>query len=110
MLFTAVHRLPSGEPDKRNIMLRLSNLIDRDDVLHAATRLEPGSGYSVVPDLPPSLAIRRGNLLKQRRDMPIKERKNCRLVYLQEPPFVTLIHKPNPKQTKPDKPGSGDSD
>ena len=54
MIFTAVHGLPSGEPGRRNIILRLSNLVERDEIVRAATKLEPGSGYSVVPDLPPS--------------------------------------------------------
>ena len=67
MLFTAVHRLPSGEADRRNIILRLSSLIDRDDILQAAMRLEAGSGFSVVPDLPPDLATLRGELLKRSR-------------------------------------------
>ena len=94
MLFTAVHRLPSGESDRRNIILRLSSLIDRDDILQAAMRLDAGSGFSVVPDLPPALATRRGELLKQRRGMSAGAKKRCKLVYLKEPPFVTLINKP----------------
>ena len=95
MLFTAVHRLPSGEPNKRNIILRLSSLIDRDDILQAATQLQPGSGYSVVPDLPPPLATLRGNLLKERKDMSPEEKKKCKLVYLKDPPFVKLVTRSN---------------
>ena len=94
MLFTAVHRLPSGEDDRRNIILRLSSLIDRDDILQAATKLEPGSGYSAVPDLPPALATRRGKLLNERREMSEESKKRCKLVYLKDPPFVKLVMKP----------------
>ena len=93
MIFTAVHRLPSGEPDKRNIILRLSSLIDRDDILQAATRLEPGSGFSVVPDLPPALATLRGELLKERKEMSADDKKKCKLVYLKDPPFLKLVTK-----------------
>ena len=94
MLFTAVHRLPSGEPGCRNIILRLSSLIDRDDILQSATKLEPGSGFSVVPDLPPHLATLRGNLLKQRKEMSPEEKKKWKLIYLKDPPFVKLVTKP----------------
>ncbi|CAC5370560.1 unnamed protein product [Mytilus coruscus] len=93
MLFTAVHRLPNGPEQKRNIILRLSNLIDRDDILTAATKLPRGCGYSVVSDLPPSLAIRRGELLAERSRMSSEEKRKCRLVYLKEPPFVQLVKK-----------------
>lgn len=88
---TAVHRLSSGPTGKRNIILRLASLIDRDDILKAAMKLPAGSGYSIVPDLPPTLATRRGELLKERRDMPAEERKKYRLVYLKEPPFLKLV-------------------
>ncbi|CAC5384068.1 unnamed protein product [Mytilus coruscus] len=93
MLFTAVHRLPNGPEQKRNIILRLSNLTDRDDILTAATKLPRGCGYGVVPDLPPSLAVRRGELLAERSKMSSEEKRKCRLVYLNEPPFVQLVKK-----------------
>jgi hypothetical protein len=54
MLLTAVHCLPGGmDENKRNCMVRLSNLMDRDEVLQKEIALKSGSGYSVVPDLPP---------------------------------------------------------
>ena len=93
MLFTAVHRLPSGIEGKRNVILRFSRLIDRDDILKAATKLQKGSGYSVVPDLPPSLATLRGNLLKERAALSTEEKRGCKLVYLKEPPFLKLVRK-----------------
>ena len=93
MHFTAVHRLPSGNGGRKNIILRLSRLIDRDDILKAATKLEKGSGYSVVPDLPPSLATRRRELLKERAAMSAEEKRKCKLVYLKEPPFLRLVRK-----------------
>jgi hypothetical protein len=34
-----------------------------------ALKLKPGSGYSIAPDLLPSLAIRRSELLKERREI-----------------------------------------
>ncbi|CAC5398169.1 unnamed protein product [Mytilus coruscus] len=94
MLFTAaVHRLPSGDEDRRSIMLRLSSLIDWDDILKAAIKLPPRSGYSVVPDLPPSLSVRRGELLKERRDMSPESRRKTKLVYLRDAPFLKLVTK-----------------
>ncbi|CAC5394452.1 FNBP1 [Mytilus coruscus] len=93
MLFTAVHRLPSGGEDRRSIMLRLSSLIDRDDILKAAIKLPPRSGYSVVPDLPPSLSVRRGELLKERRDLSPESRRKTKLVYLRDAPFLKLVTK-----------------
>lgn len=93
MLFTAVHRLPSGDETKRNIILRLSSLIDRDDILVAAMKIPPGSGYSVMPDLPPSLSVLRGNLLRERREMSPERKRKCKLIYLREPPFIKLIIK-----------------
>ena len=95
MLFTAVHRLPSGPDGKKYIMLRLSNLIDRDEILGAAMKLQSGSGYAVVPNLPPPLAERRYNLLKQRSEMSEENRKKYKLVYLKEAPFVDLVMKRN---------------
>ena len=93
MLFTAVHRLPSGTEGRRNIILRLARLIDRDDILRAATKLEKGSGYSVFPDLPSALATDRGELLRERAGMSAEDKKKCKLVYLQEPPFLRLVRK-----------------
>jgi hypothetical protein len=53
MLLTAVHRLAGGmDENKRNCIVCFSNLLDRDEVLQKGIALKPGSGYSVVPDLP----------------------------------------------------------
>jgi hypothetical protein len=53
MLLTAVHRLAGGmDENKRNCIVCFSNLMDRDEVLQKGIALKPGSGYSVVPDLP----------------------------------------------------------
>ncbi|CAG2239931.1 unnamed protein product [Mytilus edulis] len=92
MLFTSVHRLPSSDEDRRSIMLRLSSLIDRDDILKAAIKLPLRSGYSVVPDLPPSLSVRRGELLKERRDLSPESRRKTKLVYLRDAPFFEACH------------------
>ena len=100
MLFTAVHMLPSGPTDKRNVILWLSNLIDRDEILMTATKLPPGSGFSVVPDLPPILASRRGELLRERSAMSVEERRKYRLVYLKESPFLQLVRKKSTRWIK----------
>jgi hypothetical protein len=64
MLLTAVHCLPGGmDENKRNCMVRFSSLMDRDEVLQKEIALKSGSGYSVVPDLPPSVSILRSKLL-----------------------------------------------
>ena len=93
MLFKAVHRLPSADEIKRNIILRLSSLLYRDDILVAATKISPGPGYSDMPDLAPSLSILRGNLVVERRamsmSMPERGRK-CKLIYLREPTCAKL--------------------
>ncbi|VDI31602.1 Hypothetical predicted protein [Mytilus galloprovincialis] len=93
MLFTAVHRLPSGDEDRRSIMLRLSSLIDRDDIQKAAIKLSPRSGYIVVPDLPPSLSVRQGELLKERQDLSPESRRRTKLVYLRDALFLKLVTK-----------------
>ena len=89
-LFQAVHRLPSGDTEKRSIIVLFVSLMDRDDVLTAARKLEKGSGYSVVPDLVPSANQLRIKLLGELRAMEPDVRKKHRLVYLKEPPFVAL--------------------
>jgi hypothetical protein len=58
MLLTAVHRLPGGmDGNKQNCIVCFSSLMDLDEVLQKGIALKPGSGYSVVPDLPPSVSI-----------------------------------------------------
>ncbi|VDI26280.1 Hypothetical predicted protein [Mytilus galloprovincialis] len=95
MLFQAVHRLPGKESDKekRKIIVRFNSLIDRDDVLAAGMKLKRGSGYSVVPDVPPSVAKLRFNLLNERRALPSSEQRKVHLVYIKDYPFVMLKKK-----------------
>ena len=91
MQFQAYHRLPGGNnSDKPNIIVRLSSLLDRDDILSLAMKLPPKSGYSVVVDVPKCVVEERANLLNKRREMPIAERKKCKLVYTRDAPFVIL--------------------
>ena len=93
MEFQACHRLPGGTEVKNNIILRFANLLDRDDVLSYAMKLPPKSGYSVVVDLPKSVAMLRGLLLKKRSEMPVEDRKKCKLVFRKEYPFLALVKK-----------------
>jgi hypothetical protein len=93
MLLTAVHRPNTGPVGRKSVILRLSSLIDRDEILEKALKLKPASGYSIVPDLPPSLAMRRSELFKDRREMSDGLRKKFKLVYLKETPFVDLFQK-----------------
>ncbi|KAK3106411.1 hypothetical protein FSP39_019435 [Pinctada imbricata] len=95
MLFQAAHRLPGQYHGVKNIIIRFVSLIDRDEVLDAAIKLSPGSGYSVTPDLPPSLNYLRSKLLKQRWEMPPDERKKHKIVYIKQEPFVVLKEKKN---------------
>ena len=91
MQFQACHRLPGGNnSDKPNIIVRFSSLLDRDDILSLAMKLPPKSGYSVVVDVPKCVAEERAKLLNKRREMPIAERKKCKLVYTRDAPFVIL--------------------
>ena len=91
--FQACHRLPSGPEGKKNIIVRFCSLLDRDDILALAMKLPPKSGYSVVVDLPKSVAERRSALLKKRAEMPEAERKKTKVVYVKEFPFVTFNKK-----------------
>lgn len=94
MLLTAVHRLPGGmDENKRNCIVRFSSLMDRDEVLQKGIALKPGSGYSVVPDLPPSVSILRSKLLNEKRNMSPDEKKRTKLIYIKEYPFVRLVRK-----------------
>ncbi|KAK3091655.1 hypothetical protein FSP39_021600 [Pinctada imbricata] len=93
MLFQAAHRLPGKFQGINNIIIRFSSLIDRDEVLDAATKLPPGSGYSVTPDLPPALNILHAKLLKQSWELPPHERKCYKIVYLKQEPFIELRKK-----------------
>ena len=93
LLFTAVHRLKTGPVERKSMILRLSSLIDRDEILEKALELTPGTGYSIIPDLSPLLAMRRSELLKDRREMSEGIREKFKLVYLKETPFVDLVEK-----------------
>ncbi|KAK3104185.1 hypothetical protein FSP39_025106 [Pinctada imbricata] len=90
MIFQAVHRLPGGDESKRPIILRFVSLIDRDDVMDAARRLRRGCGYSVIPDLNPEASRRRSQLLKSLREMSSEERKQNKLVYMKDYPYVDI--------------------
>ncbi|KAK3103252.1 hypothetical protein FSP39_017848 [Pinctada imbricata] len=90
MGFQAVHRLPGGDDTKRWIIVRFVSLMDRDDVLDSARRLQRGSGYSVVPDLNPEASKLRSKYLSELRAMNPADRKLRKLVYLKEHPFVAI--------------------
>ena len=97
MPFQAVHRLPKGKTgsdDRRNIIVRFNSLINRDFCMDSVIKnLMAGSGFSVVPDLPPEIAKLRGNLLTKRRNLSSEDKKTCKLVYLRDHPFVELKFK-----------------
>jgi len=68
--------------------------MDRDDILRAAqTKLAPGTGYSVMPDLPPMVAQRRNELLKERSEMEPRMKRNFKIIYTKNDPFVRLVQK-----------------
>lgn len=91
MIFTAAHRLKGGPDDKKSIIVRLSNFMDRDDILRAAqTKLAPDTGYSVMPDLPPTVAQRRNELFKERSEMEPMMKRNFKIIYTENDPFVRL--------------------
>ena len=91
VLLQAVHILPGGAYEqKRRIIVRFNSLIVRDEMLAAAMKLKKGSGYSVVPDVPPSVAALRSKLLSQRRGMPPEEQRKTLLVYIKTYPCVAL--------------------
>lgn len=92
ILVQAIHRLQSGDDDKKNIIVRFVSLIDRDTVLNQAISvLRPGCGKAVITDLPPSLSKLRGELLHKRSKMHESERKRTRLVFRKEAPFLKLV-------------------
>ena len=90
VVLQAAHRLPGGDADKRNIIVRFSSIIDRDEVMDAARKLKKGSGYSVSPDLPPCASALRAKLLNERKEMPVEVRGRTKLVYFKTYPFVGL--------------------
>lgn len=91
--FAAAHRLKFRSERGKDIIVRMVSLIDRDEILKAARKFVPGSGFSVFPDLPPSLSKLRGELLRRRSELSVAEKKKTRLVYLTRPPFLRLITK-----------------
>lgn len=90
VIFQAVHRLPGWVEGKRSIIVRFVSLMDRDDVLEAGKKLTRGTGYSVVPDLPPDASRIRSELLNKLRPMPAEEKRRHKLVYIKSFPFVSL--------------------
>lgn len=93
VLLTAVHRLQGGSEGCPNIIIRLSSLLDRVDIMNAAYKLKRGSGFSVIPDLPNVVSKRRSSLLEKRWKMPPRERNNYKLIYRKDHPFVELVEK-----------------
>lgn len=91
MILQGAHRLPSGDDSKRNIIVRLSSLLDRDDVLERAMKLRPGSGYSVTPDLAPETGRLRSQLLRERALLSVDEKRKTKLIYTKEYQFVKLM-------------------
>ena len=68
VLLQVVHRLPGGTYEQKvRIIVRFNSLIVRDEILAVAMKLKKGSGYSVVPDVPPSVCALRSKLFSQRR-------------------------------------------
>jgi len=68
--------------------------MDRDDILRAAqTKLARGTGYSVMPDLALMVAQRRNELLKERSEMEPRMKRNFKIIYTMNDPFVRLVHK-----------------
>ncbi|VDH90105.1 Hypothetical predicted protein [Mytilus galloprovincialis] len=79
MLFTAVHRLPNGPEKKRNIILRLSNLIDRDDILSAATKLPRGADTVWYRTSHPHLQFVAVNSWQREARCPMRKKENSDL-------------------------------
>jgi hypothetical protein len=90
-LFQAVHRLPGGPVDKKNIICRFVDMRDRNKVLRGLVHLPPGSDFSVVVDLPPELQKLRNKLLAERSRLPPERKKRTKLVLLKESPWLTLV-------------------
>ena len=67
VLLQACHRLPGVVKNKRRVIIRLSSLLVRDEILTYAMGLRRGSRYSVVADVSPSMSIFRCKLLQKGR-------------------------------------------
>ena len=91
--FAAAHRLKFRSERGKDIIVRMVSLIERDEILKATRKLVPGPGFSVVPDLPPSLSKLRGELLRRRSEMSVAGKKKIHIVYFTRPPFLRLITK-----------------
>lgn len=90
VLLQACHRLPGGDEKKRRVIIRLNSLMVRDEILSKAMKFQRGCGYSVVPDVPPSVSVLRSKLLQRRRELEPADRRKTKLVYMKEYPFVSL--------------------
>lgn len=91
--FQAVHRLKGGPDEKKNIIVRLINLGDKDRIMHGLRNLGPNSGFVVTHDLPPKLNEFRNKLLADRAKLAPAQKKATRLVYLKQPPYLKLVEK-----------------
>jgi hypothetical protein len=90
-VFSAVHRLPGGSVDAKNIIVRFNSLGDRDRSLNASGNLKGQKGLAVMSDLPPNLSKLRSELLTSRYNMPPNEHKLYKLKQLKEAPFLKLV-------------------
>ena len=100
MLFAAVHRLPSGPPNKKSIIVRFVRLADREKCLQGAYKLRKGSGIGVSIDLPRILAKERDRLLEMKRNLSNEEKKKAKLIYLKTAPFLKLKYGDKEKLAK----------
>ena len=88
----ACHRIRgSRDATKESIIIRFVDLQQRDGILYRARKLQKGSGFGVMVDLPPELSKLRGKLLKKKSELPPQQQKDAKLKYLQKAPFLQLI-------------------
>lgn len=74
VLLQACHRLPGVVKNKRRVIITLSSLLVRDEILTYVMGLRRGSRYSVVADFSPSMSIFRCKLLQKGRKWTLQNK------------------------------------
>ena len=85
----ACHRLSQGA--NAGIIIRFTDLKDRNDWLAKARNLEKTDKISISPDLPPKVRILKTNALNERKQLPAEDKRASKIKHLKSWPFIELI-------------------
>lgn len=86
---SACHRL--SQEDNAAIYIRFTDLSERDTWLSSAKNLAgKNSQVSISPDMPPILRPVKKDLLLQRKELPVDDRKKSGIHYMKQWPYMKL--------------------